>query len=63
MSQRENGLIDSGCCALARLEGVGFACLGQGRKQRELGKSVNKVKCLDKTNFAGGRVKCCRIND
>ena len=31
VSQRENGLIGGGCCALARLDGVGFCLFRAGK--------------------------------
>ena len=61
MSQRENGLIDRGCCALARLDGVGISLvLGRGKKKESKWPMI-KTKFIDRTSFISGRVKCVEV--
>ena len=61
VSQRENGLIDRGYYALARLDGVGISLvLGRGRKKESKWPMI-KTKFVDKTSFISGRVKCVEV--
>ena len=61
VSQRENGLIGGGCCALARLDGVGILLvLGRERKKESKWPMI-KTKFIDKTSFVSGRVKCVGV--
>ena len=61
VSQRENGLIDRGYYALARLDGVGISLvLGRGKKKESKWPMI-KTKFIDRTSFISGRVKCVEV--
>ena len=62
MSQRENGLIGGGSCALARLDGVGFCLFWAGGKEEKSKWQVNKRRCYEPTNFFTKRGICHGIN-